>query len=100
MRGTAKPILPCDADRRPGNMAMRLVIDARMLDHSGIGIYLNNVLPGVLQRCTALRPLLLTLPRLLPKARAIAGSVAEACPWTAAPLSIGELAPPPEAGPH
>lgn len=76
---------------------MRLVIDARMLDHSGIGIYLSNVLPGVLRRCAALRPVLLALPSLVPQARAIAGSAAEVRPWPAAPLSIAEIAPPREA---
>ena len=55
----------------------RLLIDARMLDHSGIGIYLTNVLPGVLRRCAALRPLLLVLPSLMSRAREIAGTLAE-----------------------
>src|SRR4051794_7988492 len=65
----------------------RLVIDARMLDHSGIGTYLTNVLPGVLARCETLRPLLLTLPGLLPRARDLAGSFAETNVWASLPLS-------------
>jgi hypothetical protein len=47
---------------------MRLVIDARMLEHSGIGTYLTHALPGVLRRCATLRPLVLTLPMLVPSA--------------------------------
>jgi glycosyltransferase involved in cell wall biosynthesis len=69
----------------------RLLIDARMLDHSGIGIYLTNVLPGVLRRCASLRPLLLVLPSLMPRAREIAGTVAEVKAWGTAPLSVAEL---------
>lgn len=81
-------------DDRRDTVPMRLVIDARMLDHSGIGIYLSNVLPGVLRRCAPLRPLLLVLPHLLSQARVIAGTAAEIRLWAAAPLSIAEIVPP------
>ncbi len=73
---------------------MRLLIDARMLDHSGIGTYLSNVLPDVVRRCVALRPMLLVLPSFVSQARVIAGSVAEVRPWSAAPLSVAEIVPP------
>lgn len=76
---------------------MRLVIDARMLDHSGIGTYLAHVLPGVLERCTELRPVVLTLPDLLPKLRTLAPATSTVLPWAAVPLSVDELRSPPVA---
>jgi glycosyltransferase involved in cell wall biosynthesis len=74
---------------------VRLVIDARMLDHSGIGTYLANILPGVLERCAALDPVVLTLPDLLQRAAGLASSSAEVLPWEAAPLSAAEWRSPP-----
>ena len=74
---------------------MRLVIDARMLDHSGIGTYLANVLPGVLERCTALNPVVLTLPDLVASATTLAPPSTEVLPWAAAPLSPAEWRSPP-----
>jgi glycosyltransferase involved in cell wall biosynthesis len=74
---------------------MRLIIDARMLDHSGIGVYLSNILPGVLQRCAELRPVLLAMPKQQERARMLGGSLAEVVPWAAAPLTAAELRPPP-----
>lgn len=75
---------------------MRLVIDARMLEHSGIGTYLCNVLPGVLRRCAKFQPLLLTLPHLAARANELGSLVADVRPWAAPPLSIQEIAPPRE----
>lgn len=72
---------------------MRLVIDARMLGHSGIGVYLSNVLPGVLRRCVSLQPLLLALPGLVTRTQEIAGTLAEVRTWAVPPLSIAELVP-------
>ncbi len=77
---------------------MRLVIDARMLDHSGIGTYLANILPDVLERCAALDPVVLTLPDVLPRAAELASSSAVVLPWKAAPLSAAEWRSPPPAG--
>jgi len=74
---------------------VRLVIDARMLDYSGIGTYLANVLPRVLSRCLALNPVLLALPGELAHATAIAQTSAEVREWAAAPLSVAEWRPPP-----
>jgi glycosyltransferase involved in cell wall biosynthesis len=73
---------------------MELFIDARMLDHSGIGVYLSNVLPGVLRRCAALDPVLLTLPRQLARARELAAPHGRVLPWRATPLSVADLLPP------
>ena len=69
---------------------MRLVIDARMLDHSGIGTYLANTLPGVLTRCVALNPVILALPEQLTRAAALARTSAEVLAWPAPPLSVAE----------
>lgn len=66
-----------------------------MLDHSGIGTYLSNVLPGVLQRCAALTPLVLTLPDHLARALELTGASAEVLPWPAPPLTFKDLRPPP-----
>ena len=74
---------------------MRLIIDARMLDHSGIGVYLSNILPSVLQRCAELRPVLLAMPKQQERARMLCGSLAEVVPWAVAPLTAAELRPPP-----
>lgn len=74
---------------------MRLVIDARMLDHSGIGVYLSHVLPGLVERCAAHSPLVLASPRSLERVRALAGDAGECRAWAVAPLSPGEFLPPP-----
>lgn len=74
---------------------MRLVIDARMLEHSGIGTYLTHVLPGVLTRCAELNPVVLTLPGLLPRAAALAPAATTVLPWAAIPLSLDERQSPP-----
>ena len=74
---------------------MGLYIDARLIDRSGIGVYLSNVLPGVLRRCAALNPVVLTLPGQLARVRELAGTDVELRPWRAAPLSIADLLPPP-----
>jgi len=76
---------------------VRLVIDARMLDHSGIGTYLANVLPGVLERCATLNPVVLTLPGLVARATALVPPSAVVRPWAAAPLSAAEWRSPPVA---
>jgi glycosyltransferase involved in cell wall biosynthesis len=74
---------------------MRLFIDARMLDHSGIGVYLASVLPSVLPRCAELQPVLLVTPQQQACARELVGNTTEIVPWPAAPLSMAELRPPP-----
>ena len=74
---------------------MRLVIDARMLEHSGIGTYLANVLPRVLPRCSALAPIVLVRPGQRASAAAIAHDSAEVREWAAAPLSLAEVRPAP-----
>lgn len=76
---------------------MRLVIDARLLGHSGIGTYLANVLPRILPRCAALRPVLVAQPAQINDAAALAGSSAEVATWAAAPLTAAELRPAPVA---
>jgi len=79
---------------------VRLVIDARMLDHSGIGTYLVNVLPRVLPRCVTLNPVLLALPGQRARAAAIAQTFAEVRQWAAPPLSVAEWWPPPVGAPE
>lgn len=72
---------------------MRLVIDARMLGRSGIGVYLTNVLPMVCERCAPLDPWILCSPGaqisngIAPPHRRIA--------WNARPLTRDEWIRPP-----
>jgi glycosyltransferase involved in cell wall biosynthesis len=77
---------------------MQLVIDARMLDHSGVGTYLSHVLPGVVERVAAHSPLVLAAPHALDRVRELVGDSARCLPWRAAPLSVAEFLPPPVRG--
>ncbi|MGZ8202602.1 MAG: glycosyltransferase family 4 protein [Burkholderiales bacterium] len=79
---------------------MRLIIDARMLGHSGIGVYLTNVLRGVLQRCVELQPVMLVLPKERERALALSNDAAQVVSWAATPLSVGEFRMPPVATRH
>jgi glycosyltransferase involved in cell wall biosynthesis len=79
---------------------MRLAIDARLLDNSGIGVYLSHILPRVVERCAACRPLVFAAPRALERVRALAGEAAECHPWSAPPLTPRDLLPPPDTGPQ
>ena len=79
--------------------SMRLVIDARMLDHSGIGVYLSHVLPGIIERCAPLDPLVLASPEAHDRAKSLVATKATVAVWSAAPLSVRELLPPPHSGP-
>jgi glycosyltransferase involved in cell wall biosynthesis len=74
---------------------MRLAIDARLLLHSGIGTYLTHVLPGVLDRTAALRPIVLVTPDLSEAAHALVRDRATIVTWHARPLASDELRAPP-----
>jgi glycosyltransferase involved in cell wall biosynthesis len=78
---------------------MRLAIDARMLDNSGIGVYLSHILARVVERCSAHRPVVWAAPGALERTREIAGAAADCRPWAAPPLSVRDLLPPPRTGP-
>jgi glycosyltransferase involved in cell wall biosynthesis len=79
----------------------RLVIDARLLGHSGIGTYLAELLPRIVPRFAAWRPLVLTRAARCAHASRLVGRDAQVEPWDVAPLSIGDLvAVPPGAGAH
>jgi glycosyltransferase involved in cell wall biosynthesis len=77
---------------------MQLVIDARMLDHSGVGVYLSHVIPGVVERVAAHSPLVLAAPRSLDRVRELVGGSAQCLPWRSAPLSPADFLPPPVRG--
>jgi glycosyltransferase involved in cell wall biosynthesis len=73
----------------------RLVVDARMLTYSGIGTYLQNVMPLVLERLHALDPLVLILPRDAAVAdRGLPGGAQHRL-WDAAPLTAQDFGRPP-----
>ena len=78
-----------------GSTVSRLVIDARMFAYSGIGTYLQNVLPLALPRLRAFDSLVLLLPGDLAAAGARLGDAAAQRAWNVRPLSARELLRPP-----
>ena len=79
----------------------RLVIDARLAGHSGIGTYLREMLPRVVPPLAAWQPVILA-----PSAQAGAlarqiGPEARIRPWDVVPLSVADLVrTPPDTGPR
>ncbi len=67
-------------------MTRRLVVDARLAGHSGIGVYLEHLLPRVLPQLAAWRPLVLARPAMQ---RALAESLpgVEVEAWDVPPLT-------------
>ena len=79
----------------------RLVIDARLASHSGIGTYLAELLPRVLHRLAAWRPLVLCTHANQSRLETSIGTAAPCAVWNVAPLSVGDLlSTPPGVGPH
>jgi glycosyltransferase involved in cell wall biosynthesis len=79
----------------------RLVIDARLAGHSGIGTYRREMLPRVTAGLSAWRPVVLSQPAQLAALEAQAGGRVELRPWAATPLSVADLwSVPPGAGPR
>jgi len=73
----------------------RLVIDARMLGYSGIGTYLEHLLPLVLPKLTAHDPVVVVQNAQLPGCVAAFGQHARVSTWNAQPMSSRELTLPP-----
>lgn len=79
----------------------RLVIDARLTGHSGIGTYLEHVLPRVVARLGSRRPAVLARTDALAGLAARLGKDAEVVEWEVPPLGARNLASaPPALGPH
>ena len=79
----------------------RLVIDARLAGHSGIGTYLAQVLPRALPHLAPWRPVLLAARGNRDEVAALAGRDTEVDTWNVAPLSIADTCGrPPRVGPH
>jgi glycosyltransferase involved in cell wall biosynthesis len=77
----------------------RLLIDARMVGHSGIGTYLAELLPRILPDLADWRPVLFTGTEQRDEVVALAGDHATVQGWRVAPLSLVDLvATPPGAG--
>ena len=75
----------------------RLVIDARLAGHSGIGIYLEQMLPRVTRELSHWRPLVLArIESQHAIATALAPDVA-VCEWDVPPLSARNMVAPPPA---
>jgi glycosyltransferase involved in cell wall biosynthesis len=67
-------------------LTQRLVVDARLAGHSGIGVYLEHLLPRVLPQLAAWRPLVLARPAMrLALAELLPGVEVDA--WDVAPLT-------------
>jgi len=78
----------------------RLVVDARLAGHSGIGTYIAEVLPRVLPGLAEWRPLVLAARGKRDAIVALSGAGAEVRVWSVAPLSARDLwAAPPGIGP-
>lgn len=69
----------------------RLLIDARLAGHSGIGTYLAEILPRTLPKLAQWRPLVLTTPRSREAVTGAAGSNVEVHVWNVAPLTLADL---------
>ena len=69
----------------------RLVIDARLVGHSGIGTYLRETLPRVVPRLAAWRPCVLTGAANFRALYALIGRDADIVAWEVAPLSVSDL---------
>lgn len=79
----------------------RLVVDARLAGRSGIGTYLEQVLPRVLPHLAAWQPVVLAAPANRDSLVTLLGRDAEIDVWSVAPLSVADLwSRPPRVGPH
>ncbi|MCC6196235.1 MAG: glycosyltransferase family 4 protein [Burkholderiales bacterium] len=79
----------------------RLVIDARLAGHSGIGTYLSELLPRVVPALAAWRPAILCAAARRSELTARFARDADVVSWDAAPLSVADLwSSAPVAGPH
>jgi len=79
----------------------RLVIDARLAGHSGIGTYLRQMLPRVIPRVAAWRPIVLVGRGHGADLTAQVGRDADIETWDTPPLSLSDLwSVPPAAGPR
>lgn len=79
----------------------RLVIDARLVGHSGIGTYLRETLPRVVPRLAAWHPRVLTGAANFRALFELVGRDADIDAWEVAPLSVADLmAVPHGVGPH
>jgi len=79
----------------------RIVIDARLAGHSGIGVYLDQMLTRVVPRLAPWRPVILAGGASFAELASRLGAAAEVRPWNVRPLGIGNLwSIPPIAGPR
>ncbi len=70
----------------------RLLIDARLAGHSGIGTYLAEVLPRALPALARWTPVVMASPAAREAVAALAGAHASTIAWSATPLSLSDLA--------
>ncbi len=68
-------------------MTQRLIVDARLSGHSGIGVYLEHLLPRVLPPLAAWRPLVLARPAMQRALAAVLPEGIEVDAWDVPPLS-------------
>lgn len=69
----------------------RLVVDARLAGHSGIGTYLSELLPRVVPALAAWQPAVLCTRANRAHVAALVARDAEIAAWEVPPLSVGDL---------
>jgi glycosyltransferase involved in cell wall biosynthesis len=69
----------------------RLLIDARLVGHSGIGTYLREMLPRIVPRVAAWHPVVLTGTAMHSTMVGLVGRDADVDAWNVAPLSVADL---------
>jgi glycosyltransferase involved in cell wall biosynthesis len=69
----------------------RLVIDARLAGHSGIGVYLEHMLPRIVERLIAWRPVVLARSATCAGLASHLGAGAEVVAWDTPPLGPSNL---------
>ena len=79
----------------------RVIIDARLAGHSGIGVYLEQVLPRVIPHLAPWRPVVLARTALKADLASRLGPDADVRDWDVPPLGLSNLwSVPPVAQPH
>ncbi len=69
----------------------RLVIDARMTGHSGIGVYLEHMLPRIVERLVAWHPVVMARSAVCARLASHIGDRAEVVAWDVPPLRLSNL---------
>ena len=87
--------------RQRAGAVTRLVVDARLAGHSGIGVYLEHVLPPVIERLASWHPVILVRSASCARIASQVGTRGEVVAWDVPPLGLSNLwRAPPAVGPR